>query len=85
MTFDGKGKSKFDKSKMPSRHTTLGPERAQLAAEVLCRHRRLAWRPVWRRIWGSQGHQATIVGRACACQTRRKSGGGGVAAPLFSR
>ncbi|MCH7889067.1 MAG: dihydroxy-acid dehydratase [Proteobacteria bacterium] len=28
MTFDGKGKSKFDKSKMPSRHTTLGPERA---------------------------------------------------------
>jgi len=28
MTFDGKGKSRFDKSKMPSRHTTLGPERA---------------------------------------------------------
>ena len=28
MSFDGKGKSKFDKSKMPSRHTTIGPERA---------------------------------------------------------
>ncbi len=28
MTFDGKGISKFDKSKMPSRHTTLGHERA---------------------------------------------------------
>ena len=28
MPRDIKGKSKFDKSKMPSRHTTLGPERA---------------------------------------------------------